>query len=88
MSLLPLLELAVCFHHAVRDDEAPLTAAVRRLRRLTDDGDLAFLARIACFMGGLPLPPDARPIRWPDTEAAVRRRWRFLVTERRGLCPP
>src|SRR5262249_13433061 len=50
-SLLPLLELAVCFHHAVRGDEEPLTVAVHRLRRLTKDGDHTYLADIACFMG-------------------------------------
>ncbi|OPF82394.1 ATP/GTP-binding protein [Streptomyces antioxidans] len=81
-SLLPLLELAVCFHHAVRGDDDPLTAAIHRLRRLTTDGDHAYLAEIASFMGDRPTTPDARPVRWLEGEATVRRRWRTLVTER------
>ena len=82
-SLLPLLELAVCFHHAVRGEELR-DATVYRLRRLTSDGDYAYLAGIACFMGDRPIPSDARPVRWLESEETVRRRWRTLVTERRG----
>jgi hypothetical protein len=81
-SLLPLLELAVCFHHAVRADEELLAAAIHRLRRLTDGGDHAHLADIACFMGNRPRTPDASPVRWLESEETVRRRWRTLVTQR------
>ncbi|MEV0479697.1 ATP/GTP-binding protein [Streptomyces sp. NPDC050508] len=81
-SLLPLLELAVCFHHAVRADEELLAAAIHRLRRLTNDGDHAHLADIACFMGNRPLTPAASPVRWLESEETVRRRWRTLVTQR------
>ncbi|MEV6500799.1 ATP/GTP-binding protein [Streptomyces prunicolor] len=83
-SLLPLLELAVCFHHAVRGDEGLLAAATHRLRLLTNDGDHAYLADIACFMGDRPITPDAWPVRWLESEETVRRRWRTLVSERRG----
>jgi hypothetical protein len=83
-SVLPLLELAVCFHHAVRGAEELLGAAIHRLRRLTDIGDHAYLADIACFMGDQPLPPNARPVQWLESEETIRRRWRTLVTERCG----
>lgn len=91
-STLPLLELAVCFHHAVSGTEELLGAAIHRLRRLTDTGDTgdtgdqAYLADIACFMGDRPLPPHARTVRWLESEESVRRRWRTLVTERAGDC--
>ncbi|MDV9169016.1 ATP/GTP-binding protein [Streptomyces sp. W16] len=81
-SLLPLLELAICFHHAVRADGELLAAAIQRLRRLTHDGDHAYLADIACFMGNRPITPDASPVRWLESEETIRRRWRTLVTER------
>ncbi|KPI02939.1 hypothetical protein OK074_5089 [Actinobacteria bacterium OK074] len=83
-SVLPLLELAVCFHHAVRGDGELLTTAIRRLHRLTNDGDHAYLADIACFMGDRPITPDARPVRWLENHETIRRRWHTLVTERRG----
>ncbi|MEU8709678.1 ATP/GTP-binding protein [Streptomyces sp. NPDC048565] len=81
-SIGPLLELAVCFHHAVRGDEENLAAAVGRLRRLTDESDQAYLGDIACFMGDLPVPPDGRAVRWLESEETVRRRWRTLVLRR------
>lgn len=83
-SILPLLELAVCFHHAIRGDEELLDAAIHRLRRLTNSGDHAYLADIACFMGVRPIAPGAWPVRWLESEETIRRRWRTLVTERRG----
>ncbi|MBK3564830.1 ATP/GTP-binding protein [Streptomyces sp. MBT62] len=83
-SLLPLLELAVCFHHAVRGDEELLAAAIHRLRRITNDGDHAYLADIACFMDDRLIAAEASPVRWLENEEAVRRRWHALVTERRG----
>lgn len=83
-SLLPLLELAVCFHHAVRGDEELLAAAIHRLRRITNDGDHAYLADIACFMDNRPITPDGSPVRWLENEETIRRRWRRLVTERCG----
>ena len=83
-SLLPLLELAVCFHLAVRGDEELLAAAIHRLRQLTGDGDYAYLADVACFMGNQSVTPDTWPVRWLESEDIIRRRWRTLVTERRG----
>ncbi|MEW2134834.1 ATP/GTP-binding protein [Streptomyces sp. NPDC005435] len=83
-SLLPLLELAVCFHYAVCGDDERLATAIHRLRRLTSDGDHRYLAAIASFMGGRPSAPDARPVQWLANEETIRRRWRTLVTERCG----
>ncbi|MFE2422185.1 hypothetical protein [Streptomyces hokutonensis] len=83
-SLLPLLELAVCFHHAVRGDDGPLAAAIHRLRRITNDGDHAYLADIACFMDNRPITPGGHPVRWLENEETIRRRWRGFVTDRRG----
>ncbi|XUL87748.1 hypothetical protein ACQ86D_14555 [Streptomyces galilaeus] len=83
-SLLPLLELAVCFHQAVRGDEEPLAAAIHRLRRITNDGDHAYLADIACFMDNRPITPGGHPVRWLENEETIRRRWRGFVTDRFG----
>ncbi|MFC8827484.1 hypothetical protein ACFT9I_19330 [Streptomyces sp. NPDC057137] len=49
------LELAECFHHAVRGAHEDLTAGIARLRDLTRDGDYAYYVDIARFMGALPL---------------------------------
>ncbi|SMF51013.1 ATP/GTP-binding protein [Streptomyces sp. Amel2xC10] len=83
-SVLPLLELALCFHHAVRGDEELLTASIHRLRRLTNDGDYAYLVQIANFMGDRPITPGGRSALWLESQETIRRRWRTLVTERRG----
>ncbi|MGW7008375.1 hypothetical protein ACWGCW_37715 [Streptomyces sp. NPDC054933] len=80
----PALELAVCFHHAVRGAHDQLTAAISRLRQLTRSGDYAYYAEIARFMGDLPLPEPGSQARWLDGEQPTRNRWRGLVTARRG----
>ncbi|MGW3563507.1 ATP/GTP-binding protein [Streptomyces sp. NPDC000941] len=78
------LELALSFHHAVRDDEAAVRATVSRLRDLTQDGDYTYYLDIAHFMAGLPLPTDHAPqTRWIDGAEPTRQRWRDLVTARR-----
>ncbi|MFJ2582804.1 hypothetical protein [Kitasatospora aureofaciens] len=54
--LIPLLETALVFHHAVRGAEDDLTAAIARLREATAGGDFAYYLDIAHFMAGRPLP--------------------------------
>ncbi|MEU3602274.1 ATP/GTP-binding protein [Streptomyces sp. NPDC006798] len=76
------LELALAFHHAVRDEHDHLAETVDRLHTLTANGDFAYLTDIAAAMGDLPHPP--RPtVHWLDGHTAVRNRWRTLVTTRR-----
>ncbi|WP_380286467.1 ATP/GTP-binding protein [Kitasatospora purpeofusca] len=79
------LALAVCFHHAVRDDpddQTALATAIRDLDQLTRDRDYAYYTDIAHFMAGLPLQFPS-PARWYDGPDQVRNRWRTLVTARR-----
>ncbi|MBU3866252.1 hypothetical protein KN815_19935 [Streptomyces sp. 4503] len=78
------LELGLCFHHAVRGDEAAIQAAIARLGDLTQSGDYAYYIDIAHFMADLPLPADHAPqTQWIDGDESTRRRWRGLVTARR-----
>lgn len=79
------LALALCFHHAVLDDNA-LDAAIRGLDQLTRGHDYAYYTDIAHFMAGRPLQfPSAA--RWLDDPEAVRNRWRTLVTNRQDRLP-
>jgi hypothetical protein len=77
------LDLALAFHHAVRDDHDDLTATIARLRENTRSGDYAYYSDIAAFMADLPLE-EASPTRWIDGEQQTRRHWRGLVTTRRN----
>lgn len=79
--LIPLLETALAFHHAVQGAQDDLTATLARLRAATVCGDFAYYLDIAHFMAGRPLPAPSRT-RWLATEESVRNRWRALVTER------
>ncbi|AXK36500.1 ATP/GTP-binding protein [Streptomyces armeniacus] len=76
------LELVLCFHHAVLDNQTELAAALARLRELTRGGDYAYYTDIAHFMAALPVEPSTRA-RWLDGEDPTRRRWRALVNNRR-----
>ncbi|MFH8411275.1 ATP/GTP-binding protein [Streptomyces sp. NPDC018019] len=80
------LELALAFHHAVRDHHTALADSIGRLRELTREDYYAYYVDIAHFMAGLPLPADAsRPQpRWLDDEQHTRDRWRALVAMRRN----
>ncbi|MFE6869578.1 ATP/GTP-binding protein [Kitasatospora sp. NPDC057692] len=80
--LIPLLETALAFHHALRDAGDDLTAAISRLADATTSGDFAYYADIAHFMADRPLPSPSAT-RWLDDEDTVRTRWRTLVTTRR-----
>ncbi|WP_328665759.1 hypothetical protein OG905_01550 [Streptomyces sp. NBC_00322] len=79
----PILELALCFHHAVLGANHAVSASITRLNNLTRSGDYAYYVDIAHFMAGLPLDAPS-PARWPDGEQQTRERWRTLVTARRG----
>ncbi|MFC9131878.1 ATP/GTP-binding protein [Streptomyces sp. NPDC057099] len=75
------LDLALAFHHAVRDDHDQVAATIARLRENTRGGDLAYYGTIAAFMAGQPAP-QASPVRWADSEPATRERWHALVAAR------
>ncbi|WP_329625956.1 ATP/GTP-binding protein (plasmid) [Streptomyces sp. NBC_01255] len=75
------VELAVAFHHAVREEDQDLAATIDRLRTLTATGDFAYFCDIAHFMAALPLPGPS-PIRWTTSEDDVRSMWRGLVQAR------
>lgn len=79
--LIPLLETALAFHHAVRGAQNDLTATIDRLRAATANGDYAYCLHIAAAMGDLPQPTEPA-IQWLDDDATVRARWRALVTTR------
>ncbi|MFJ1751279.1 ATP/GTP-binding protein [Streptomyces sp. NPDC088116] len=82
--LIRFLQLALAFHHAVRDAHEDLDITVNRLSELTAGGDFAYFTDIARFMAGLPLPQSGYRTRWIDNEAATRDRWQALVTARRA----
>jgi hypothetical protein len=75
------LDLALAFHHAVRDDQEQVAMMIARLRENTRGGDFAYYSDIAHFMADLPLS-HASDAQWIDGEAATRHRWRTLVTAR------
>ncbi|WP_258053014.1 hypothetical protein [Streptomyces sp. Ru73] len=76
------LELALAFHHAIRDDQEGIRTSIRRLRELTRRDYYAYYADIAHFMAGLPLPAEsASPARWLNGEQNTRARW-----SPRGAC--
>jgi len=79
--LIPLLELALAFHHTVRGDQDELSAAIIRLRQATADGDFAYYTDIAHFMADRPLPAPSTT-QWLDTDNAVRERWHAVATSR------
>ncbi|MGD3112958.1 ATP/GTP-binding protein, partial [Streptomyces sp. YGL11-2] len=76
------LDLALAFHHAIRDDHKQLTADISRLRELTREDYYAYYTDIAHFMAGLPLDVPS-PARWLDGQQATRDRWHALVITRR-----
>ncbi|MFC1405764.1 MULTISPECIES: tetratricopeptide repeat protein [Streptacidiphilus] len=80
--LIPLLETALVFHHAVRDDQGELTAAITRLQAATATGDFAYYVDIAHYMADLPLPAGSA-VRWLEDPELIRTRWRRLVMDRR-----
>ncbi|MFF3558253.1 ATP/GTP-binding protein [Streptomyces tsukubensis] len=80
--LIRFLEIALAFHHAVRDEHQNLADLIDRLHTLTTGGDFAYFTDIAAAMGNLPHPP--RPtVRWLDGHTPVRERWHALITHRR-----
>ncbi|MEU8138638.1 ATP/GTP-binding protein [Streptodolium elevatio] len=83
---LPDLELALAFHHAVRNDHEQVDAAIERLRQCTTGGDQAYYVDLACFMADCPTDPagPSARARWIDGENATRQRWRGLTNNRRA----
>ncbi|MFJ6792087.1 ATP/GTP-binding protein [Streptomyces angustmyceticus] len=78
------LELALCFHHAVRGDHEGIAAGIGRLRELTSSGDYAYYRDIAHFMADVPLPEGAGSgAQWLGGDGPPRVRWRGLVMSRR-----
>ncbi|RSS85367.1 hypothetical protein EF919_38025 [Streptomyces sp. WAC02707] len=77
-----ILELVVCFHHAVLGDDQGITDTITRLRDLTESGDYAYYTDIAAFISDRPVGLSSA--RWIEDEAAVRRRWLHLVHARRS----
>ncbi|MFC7900233.1 hypothetical protein ACFUV1_08760 [Streptomyces griseoincarnatus] len=77
-----VLDLALAFHHAVRDDQDQVAATITRLRENTRGGDFTCYGDIVAFMAGLPIE-EASPTCWIDGVQHTRRRWRGLVTGRR-----
>ena len=80
--LVPLLELALVFHHTVRGDQDAVSSAITRLRQATADGDFAYYADIAHYMADRPLP-EPSATRWLGPEEAVRSRWHAVAEHRR-----
>lgn len=77
-----VLDLALAFHHAVRDDQDQVAATIARLRENIRGGDFACYGDIVSFMAGLPIE-EASPTCWIGGAQHTRRRWRGLVTARR-----
>ncbi|MET9595672.1 ATP/GTP-binding protein [Streptomyces sp. NPDC006516] len=78
------LELALAFHHAVRDDQPAIASSIDRLKELTRQGYYAYYIDIAHFMAAVPLRSPSTT-QWIDGPEATRTRWRALVTTRRQL---
>ncbi|MFD8549403.1 ATP/GTP-binding protein [Streptomyces sp. NPDC059649] len=80
----PKLELALAFHHAIRDDQEGIAATIGRLQEQTREGYYAYYVDIAHFMAGLALPAaESSASRWIDGADSTRERWRGLVMARR-----
>ncbi|MQS17862.1 ATP/GTP-binding protein [Streptomyces kaniharaensis] len=81
------LALAVCFHHAVLNNDDELDTAIHDLDQLTRGRDYAYYTDIAHFMADRPLQHPS-PAHWLDGNQAVRDRWRALVTARQNRLRP
>ncbi|MDH3039026.1 hypothetical protein [Streptomyces sp. TRM75561] len=66
------LDLALAFHHAVRDDQDQVVATIAWLRENTRGGDFAYYGDIAAFMADLPLPKPS-VTRWAENRTRPRR---------------
>ncbi|MFF3877302.1 hypothetical protein [Streptomyces sp. NPDC001978] len=76
-----MLELALGFHHSVRDDRDQVETVLTRLHELTRGDGYACYSDIVSFTVDLPTQAEwPSPVRWLGGEAATRDRWRGLVT--------
>ena len=82
------IRLAVCFHHAVRDESDELQAARVNLSRSAEDGEYAYLVEISHFLDGSEPSPDLRRARWIGGIDEAAARWRSLVKDRRSALAP
>lgn len=80
--------LAVCFHHAVRAEEAALEAARLRLRACVNGVEFAYLVEISHFFDGSRPPLDLPRATWLDGTAATTARWAAVAAERRAALGP
>ena len=79
------IRLAVCFHHAVRGEQAELQAARAVLGGSADGGEYAYLVEISHFFDGSEPPADLRRARWIGGTHAAAARWSALVEDRRSV---
>lgn len=75
-----LLELALAYHHTVRDETPSVHQVLTRLGELTQTSDYAYYLDIAHHLAGL--PPATSTVRWADDPQTVQTRWRTLSTHR------
>ncbi|MCX5112499.1 hypothetical protein OOK13_29290 [Streptomyces sp. NBC_00378] len=77
-----MAELAVCSHHAVKNDHDKVGTAISRLRDLTRD-NYTYHVDIAQFMADVPID-QVSGSRWLDGEQRTRDRWRGMVSARQA----
>ncbi|MFC1428598.1 ATP/GTP-binding protein [Streptacidiphilus sp. N1-12] len=78
-------DLVLVLHHAVRGESTEAAELAQRIHQQAPaNGDHAYLAHIASFLAEQPLPDDAHPVTWLDSETAVRERWLRLLQTRRS----
>ncbi|MFD0303924.1 ATP/GTP-binding protein, partial [Streptomyces sp. NPDC127123] len=76
-----LLDLAVAFHHAAREENEAVQETCDQLADLTRGGDYGYYLEAVHYLAGL--APAASTVRWAEDPGAVRDRWQGLVASRR-----
>lgn len=75
-----LLDLAVAFHHAARDENDAVQETLDRLAELTRGGDHGYYLDAVHYLADL--TPAASTVRWTEAPDAVRDRWQRLLASR------